>query len=130
MGAPPTLIGLVVVFASQFIIVRYIQGFDSARVSANFIRAKLSFLHDDVLLGIEEAERSGGPDLPARLYQLQMRFRVSRIYKVAYKDIFGILPTYPLIVDFMSVLEEDVAEALQEEMPLDIPPGVGARKGA
>ncbi len=130
VGAPPTLIGLVVVFASQFIIVRYIQGFDSARVSANFIRAKLSFLHDDVLLGIEEAERSGGPDLPARLYQLQMRFRVSRIYKVAYKDIFGILPTYPLIVDFLSVLEEDVAEALQEEMPLDIPPGVGARKEA
>ena len=130
VGTPPVLIGLVVVFASQFIIVRYIQGFDSAKVSANFIRAKLSFLRNDVLLGIEEAERSDGPGLTARLRQLQMRFRASRIYKVAYKDIFGILPTYPLIVDFMSVLEEEVAEALQEEIPLDIPLGVGAGKGA
>lgn len=128
-GTSPALIGLVVVFASQFIIVRYIQGFDSAKVSANFIHAKLSFLRDDVQSGIEEAERSDGPGLTARLRQLQMRFRISRIYKVAYKDIFGILPTYPLIVDFTSVLEEEVAEALQEEIPLDIPPGVGAGKG-
>ena len=127
-GVQPALIGLVVVFASQFIIIRYIQGFDSAKVSANFIRAKISFLRDDILLGIGEAERSSGSDLQARLHQFQMRFRASRIYKVAYKDIFGILPTYPLIVDFMSVLEEEVAEALQMELPLDIPPEVGARR--
>ena len=121
----PGLIGLVMVFVSQFIIVRYIQGFDSAKAAANFIRAKLAYLREEVLSGIDEAERSGGPELSARLHQLQTRFRITRIYKVAYKDIFGILPTYPLIVDLISVLEEETAEAIQMEVPLDILAGEG-----
>lgn len=130
-SAPP-LLGLVAVFASQFVLIRYVQGFDSAKVSAQFIRDKLTFLRDDVLSGVAKAEQNGGPDLPARLNELQTQFRVSRIYKVAYKDIFGILPTYPLIVDLRSVVESEVAEALQKEIPLDISPGetLGAGRGA
>jgi hypothetical protein len=62
----------------------------------------------------------------ARFRAIQTRFRESRISKVVYKDIFGILPTYPIIVDFKSILEKDVADALGEEIPLDIPSGKSA----
>lgn len=117
-------VGLIMVFVSQFVIIRYVQGFESARVTTCFIQAKLAFLRGDIMDGIAKAERSGGAGLPARLHELQTKYRVSRIYKVAYKDILGILPTYPLIVDFRSILEEGVAEALHEEIPLDIPQGM------
>lgn len=120
----PVLIGLVVIFSSQFVFVRFIQGFDSARVTSQFIIAKLTFLRGDILAGLKQGERYGeGPERAASFRSLQARFRVSRIYKVVYKDIFGILPTYPIIVDFKAILDEDVAEALSEEIPLDIPSG-------
>ncbi len=112
------------IFISRFVIVRYIQGFDSANITTHFIKNKLDFLRNDILSGLESIEKEEpGPDRSARFRALQKRFRVSRIYKVAYKDLFGFLPTYPIIVDFVSILEKDVAEALGEEIPLDISSG-------
>lgn len=126
-----TLIGSIVVFISQFIMVRYVQGFDSARLAAGFIKDKLSFLRQDVLAGIEAAEQLGNDaDRSERLSGLHKKFRASRIYKVAYKDIFGILPTYPLIVDLKAILEEEVVEALTEEgIPIDMPAGEPPSEG-
>jgi hypothetical protein len=114
----PVILGIIVIFASQFILIRYVQGFDSARTTTQFIGSKMSFL-DQVLgelkvEGVKEAEW---------FQAARAKFRVSRIYKVAYKDIFGVLPTYPIIVDFRSVLEKDVADSLDTEIPIDIPSG-------
>lgn len=116
-----TLFGLVVISISQFIIIRYIQGFDSTRTATQFIRHKLDFLRHDVLFVLEAIEKEGpGPDRPAKFSAVQKKIRVSRICKVVYKDLFGSLPTYPIIVDFRSIFEKDVADALGEEIPLDI----------
>ncbi|MBI0582449.1 MAG: hypothetical protein JET69_05475 [Methanomassiliicoccales archaeon] len=118
----PVILGLIVIFVSQFIIIRYVQGFDSARITTLFIKNKLAFLDHDVLTALEVFEKEGaGAEGAARFRAIQTRFRVSRIYKVVYKDIFGILPTYPIIVDFRSVLEKDVADSLGTEIPIDMP---------
>ncbi len=121
------LFSLVVIFVSQFIIIRYIQGFDSARITTQFIKDKLEFLRRDILpvLDAIEGEEPSG-ERSAKFRAVQKKFRVSRIYKVVYKDLFGFLPTYPIIVDFRSVFEKDVADALGEEIPLDIPSGKAA----
>lgn len=117
------LVGIIVIFISQFVLVRYIQGFDSARLTIRFIRSKLQFLDHDVLAELERIDKDGtGAEGSAAFQAIRTRFRVSRIYKVVYKDIFGILPTYPIIVDFRSVLDKEVADALGTEIPLDIPP--------
>lgn len=116
------VIGVAVIFVSQFILVRYVQGFDSARITTRFIKNKIEFLDRDVLGELDQIDKDGtGTDGSAKFRSIRTRFRVSRIYKVVYKDIFGILPTYPIIVDFRSILEKDVADALGEEIPLDIP---------
>jgi hypothetical protein len=116
------IIGLVVIFISQFIIIRYVQGFDSARITSLFINGKIDFLKNDILAGLDQLENNRtSEDRSKKFIALQKRFRISRIYKVVLKDFFGFLPTYPIIVDFKSILEKDVAEALGDEIPLDIP---------
>ncbi|MDW5561945.1 MAG: hypothetical protein SA339_01870 [Methanomassiliicoccus sp.] len=116
-----TVLGLVVIFASHFIIIRYLQGFDSARITSLFIHTKLSFLRSEIWSGLDRLEgRPMDEEGRASFRALRRRFEVSRIYRIAYKDIFGILPTYPIIVDFSAILEKDVADALDEEIPLDL----------
>lgn len=116
-----TILGLIVIFASHFIIVRYLQGFDSARITTRFINDKLHFLRSEILGGLDrlEGEAVDG-DRQASFQALKRKFEISRIYRIAYKDMFGILPTYPIIVDFVAIFEKDVADALGEEIPLDV----------
>jgi hypothetical protein len=127
-GSGLAILELLVILVSQFVLIRYVQGFDSARITTAFIKSKLVFLGHDVLTGLEEIEKEGaGAERSARFRSVRTRFRVSRIYKVVYKDLFGILPTYPIIVDFRSILEKDVADALGTEIPIDIPSGEGTQ---
>jgi hypothetical protein len=119
-----TVLVIILIFASQFVIVRYIQGFDSARITSQFIKNKLAFLQGGILSGLDDLGRQPeSEDGDARFLALKQRFYASKIYSIAYKDIFGILPTYPIIVDFKAILGKDVASALGEEIPLDIPSG-------
>jgi hypothetical protein len=118
----PLVFGGAVIFVSQFILVRYVQGFDSARITTRFIRRKIEFLDRDILGELDKIDKDGvGAKWGADFRSIRTKYLISRIYKVVYKDIFGILPTYPIIVDFRSVLEKDVAEALGTEIPIDIP---------
>lgn len=115
------LFDAIVIFATQFILVRYVQGFDSARFASAFIEGKIDFLQNEVLSGLDSLGGLPDDERGAGLQALNSRFLMSRLYLVAYKDLFGFLPSYPLIVDFRAVLEEDVIEAMSGEMPLDIP---------
>ncbi len=123
-GLALDLVGVVLIFVSQFIIVRYIQGFDSARITTQFIKSKIDFLKQDILSKLDDlGSQTNIKEKTNEFQSLNERFSISRIYKIAYKDIFGILPTYPIIVDFKAVLEKDVASALGKDIPLDIPSG-------
>ncbi len=119
-----TVLVIVLIFVSQFVIVRYIQGFDSARITTQFIKNKLVFLQSGILSGLDDLERQPESENGnSRFLVLNQRFYASKIYSIAYKDIFGILPTYPIIVNFRAILAKDYAAALGEEIPLDIPSG-------
>lgn len=114
------LLDLIVIFATQFVIVRYIQGFDSARFSSAFIRDKIEFLRNDILAGLDSLDGLADEERITKYHSIKERFLVSKLYMIAYKNFFGYLPSYPLIVDFRAVLQEDVIEALGAEIPLDI----------
>ncbi|MBI0583725.1 MAG: hypothetical protein ISF22_05800, partial [Methanomassiliicoccus sp.] len=114
------LLDLIVIFTSQFILVRYIQGFDSAKFASAFIRDKIEFLRNDILAGLDSLNGLADDERTTRFQSIKDRFFASKIYMIAYKNFFGYLPSYPLIVDFRSVLEEDVIEAMGEDIPLDI----------
>jgi hypothetical protein len=67
---------------------------------------------------VEVIEGEGpSADRSTRSRSIQKKVRISRIYKVVDKDLFVFLLTLPIIIDFRSIFEKDVAGGLGEEIP-------------
>lgn len=101
------LIPFLVIFASQVIVVRYLQGAYSRDLLVGLSGERLRVLEEELLPGVTAlaaAEEAGEPADPEELKQLTTELLKLKVYKSDYQDLFGLFPVFMMVPDIPFLL--------------------------
>lgn len=109
------LLPLFAIFASQVVIVRYLQGTYSRELFLHVGGHKIHALQDGILRRLAAVPRTPDEitdpdhltDLIAELSRMQDDFRRMRVYTSACHSLFGFFPVYLVLPDISAILDRD-----------------------
>jgi hypothetical protein len=122
-----TVLPIVLIFISQLVIVRYLQGVYSKEMVLSLSEKKVNILQNGILPNLiesmsDDSNIASPKEYLEKFLNLKKLYLQSRMYTQKFHHLFGYLPVYLVVPDFTLILDRETLSMLDsivtEEEPL------------